>query len=85
MNETDHWVVQYGPLEGAWLQAEFARRMANEKGVHHVRIARMDDAAEMAHYTEQMTEAEEPGQDEAGDWELISPHAGIRYMMGCNW
>lgn len=85
MNETDLWVAQYGALDGAWLQAEFARLMANEKGVHHVRIARMDDAAEMAQYTVQMTEAEEPGQGEAGDWELISPPTGIRYTMGCNW
>jgi hypothetical protein len=85
MNETDNWVVHYGPLDGAWLQAEFVRLMANEKGVHHVRLARMDDAAEMAQYIEQMADAEEPGQGETGDWEVISPPTGIRYRMGCNW
>jgi hypothetical protein len=85
MNDINRWVARYGPQDGAWLQAELARLMADEKGVCNARVARMDDAAEMAQYAAREAEAEEPGQGEAGDWELLSPHSGIRYKMGCNW
>jgi hypothetical protein len=85
MSEIDQCAARYGPLDGAWLQAEFARMMADEQCMHHIRIARMDDAAEMTLYKEQVEAAEDPGQGEAGDWELTSPHTGVRYMMGCNW
>jgi hypothetical protein len=85
MNETDRWLTQYGPLDGAWLQAEFAYMMADVQGIHHVRIACMDDLAEMAQYQERVDATGDPGQGEAGDWELTSPHTGRRYMMGCNW
>jgi hypothetical protein len=85
MNETDQWVVRYGPQDGAWLQAEFAHLMTGEKGVHNLRIARADDPVEMAQYAAHVADAEEPGKGEAGNWELVSPHTGIRYMMGCNW
>jgi hypothetical protein len=85
MSEIDHCAARYGPLDEAWLQAEFAYMMADEQGVHHVRIARMDNAAEMAQYQEQVEPASAPGQGEAGDWKLISPHTGVQYCMGCNW
>jgi hypothetical protein len=45
----------------------------------------MADAAEMAQYQERVDAAGDPGQGEAGDWELTSQHTGTRYMMGCNW
>jgi hypothetical protein len=85
MDETERWVAAYGPLDGPWLQAEFAHVMAGEGGIHSVRIARRDDAAEMARYREQRAGAEDPGQGEAADWEVTSPHTGIRYVLGCNW
>jgi hypothetical protein len=85
MNETDSWIARYGPLDGPWLQAEFARVTAGETGVRTIRIARLDDAAEMAAYTAQAGAAEEPGRGEAADWEVVSPYTDIRYTMGGNW
>jgi hypothetical protein len=81
MNETDHWETQYGPQEGAWLRAEFTHVMAGAMGIHNIRIARMDDVAEMAAYAAMRAAAQAPGQGEAGDWEVTSPHCGVRYIM----
>jgi hypothetical protein len=85
MNELDHLAALYGPQDAGWLRTEFARIMAEEKDVRNVRVARMDDTAEMAQYDAMVAAAEAPNQGKAGDWEITSPHSGIRYIMGCNW
>jgi hypothetical protein len=83
MDETERWVEAYGPQDGPWLRANFAHVMAGMGGVHNVRVARMDNAAEMARYAAQQAEGPEEGENV--NWQVTSPHTGTRYWMGCTW
>ena len=81
MTWTIDWEALYGPIDGPWLQAEFEHVSSGLDQVENIRVARLDDETEMTRYHQQADE----GAGVAGDWELISPETGGRYMMGCNW
>lgn len=81
MNGTDSWLTTVGPVDGPWLREEFAHITTGLRHVENVRLARLDSHEDMQRYAESV----EASQGISGDWEVISPHSGCEYMMGCNW
>jgi hypothetical protein len=81
MSTGDQWLEIYGPIDGRWLRGELAHMTEGLHDIRDVRLARLGDAQEMQQYAA----LADTGEGVSGDWELISPHTGARYMMGCNW
>jgi len=81
MTQIEDWVERFGLTDGTWLQKMFAHYTKGLRIVENVHVARATDEEEVTILREQA----DGRQEEWGDWELVSPHTGEQYIMGCNW
>ncbi len=81
MTQLDDWMARFGRLDGAWLHAMFEHYTKGLRVIENIHVTRLRDEEELAILREQANS----GAEEWGDWELISPHTGEHYVMGCNW
>jgi hypothetical protein len=81
MTQFNDWVARFGADDGVWLQAMFEHYTQGLRVVENIHVARLSDEEEL----EILREQADGGLEEWGDWEMISPHSGEHYVMGCNW
>ncbi len=74
------WEKSCGPVDGPWLRTEFERITSELSHIESVRVACLDDEAELARYREQVA----VDSHTCGDWE-VTTNTGVRYTMGCTW